>query len=199
MEVTGIILAGGKSSRMGVDKGLMLFEDEPMIAHIISTLKKVTSKIIIISKNKEYEAFGFPVFADIIANKGPLGGIYTGLSKSPSEVNIFVSCDTPFLTEDLFKWLLEKSADNQITIPSKEGKRNPVIGIYKKGILPELKVLLEKDKLKMMDAVSQLEGNVFELPKQIEDSHSGASIFYNVNTKEDFENAVTIKKKNTEK
>ena len=101
MKYTAIILAGGKSSRMGSDKGLVLLNGKPMISYIIEILKKMQIPIIIISNNENYKQFGLPVFADIIKEKGPLGGIYTGLKNSKTESNIIVSCDVPFYQIEL--------------------------------------------------------------------------------------------------
>ncbi len=85
MQATGIILAGGKSSRMGEDKGLVLLNGKPMIQYVIEALKGVVSDIIIISNNASYNKFGIPVYPDIIKDKGPVGGIFTGLHHSKTQ------------------------------------------------------------------------------------------------------------------
>lgn len=75
MQVGAIILAGGKSSRMGVDKGLMLLNEKPMVQHVIDAVKLVADEIIIVANNKEYKQFGYTVISDEIENAGPLAGI----------------------------------------------------------------------------------------------------------------------------
>ena len=92
MEITGIILAGGKSSRMGTDKGLLLLNGKPMVKYVIDVLSKVTSKIIIIANNDEYKQFGYKVYSDLIKDKGPVGGIYTAMNYTNSNTNICISC-----------------------------------------------------------------------------------------------------------
>ena len=106
MRITGVILAGGKSSRMGTDKGLLELNGKPLIQYAIDTLKSIGLEIIIISNNSDYEQFGFPVYPDIIPDKGPIGGVYTALSYSSTEKNLIVSCDTPFLSKKLLNYLI---------------------------------------------------------------------------------------------
>ena len=108
MQATGIILAGGKSSRMGEDKGLVLLNGKPMIQYVIEALKEVVSDIIIISNNASYNKFRVPVYSDIIKDKGPVGGIYTGLYHSTTELNFCISCDVPMISSDFIFWLLNK-------------------------------------------------------------------------------------------
>ena len=95
--ITGIILAGGKSSRMGTEKGLILYKNKPFVEHIIEAMNPLVDNIIIISNNKAYKSFGFRCYEDLIKNTGPLAGIYTGLRYSKTENNLIVSCDVPLI------------------------------------------------------------------------------------------------------
>jgi molybdopterin-guanine dinucleotide biosynthesis protein A len=79
MELSGIILAGGKSSRMGQDKGLMLFRGKQMVQYSIELLNLFTSQILISSNNQEYNQFGFPVVSDIYKECGPIGGLHAAV------------------------------------------------------------------------------------------------------------------------
>ena len=97
-EMTAIILAGGKSSRMKQDKGLILLQGKMMIEHIIEKAKEVTESIIIITEDPAYLQFGLPCFADTFPGKGPLAGIYSGLLHSSTVKNLVLGCDTPFLS-----------------------------------------------------------------------------------------------------
>ena len=86
--ITGVILAGGKSSRMGFDKGLAILNGKPMIQYVIDVFEKLGLDIIIISNSPGYETFGYPIYNDLIPEKGPVGGIYTCLlytSPSPRD------------------------------------------------------------------------------------------------------------------
>lgn len=181
MDITGVILAGGKSSRMGTDKGLLLLNGKPMVQYVIDALSKVVSKIIIISNNEAYKQFGLDVFPDLVKEKGPVGGIYTALSYSSTESNICVSCDTPFITEKLLNLLIENSANFDITVSRYKDKIHPLIGVYKKSILDTFKKSLDKNQLKLSLVNKNVEYNVVE----VEGGEVTEMNFYNINTQID--------------
>ena len=80
--ITGIILAGGKSSRMGTDKGFVMYKNKAFIQHIIEAIHPLVDEIIIVSNNPDYDVFKLKRVNDIIENAGPLAGVYTGLFES---------------------------------------------------------------------------------------------------------------------
>ena len=166
MKYTAIILAGGKSSRMGSDKGLVLLNGKPMISYIIEILKKMQIPIIIISNNENYKQFGLPVFADIIKEKGPLGGIYTGLKNSKTESNIIVSCDVPFLSNRIIELLINKDNGYPISVVQSNGKTHPLIGLYSKKIVKKLFETILMEKLKVRSFIDEFQLNTIELDKQ---------------------------------
>lgn len=184
MHITAIILAGGKSSRMGKDKGLMPFKGKAMISHIIEELKKLDIPIIIISNNSEYTRFGHPVYPDLIKDKGPIGGIYTGLLHSQTNMNLIVSCDTPLLTSQILNSLIKNHHDKLITLAAYQGKIHPTIGIFNKSILVELKKHIETGKLKLLDAFKPFQPNILNIEQLgIEATELQ---FTNINTVEEF-------------
>ncbi len=182
METTGIILAGGKSSRMGQDKGLMLLNGKPMIEYVIESLKKVSSQIIIISNSKQYKQFGYPVYEDEIKDKGPVGGIYTGLNNSNSLTNIFVSCDTPHVSPQLLLHLLSQCSEHEVAIPVYNNKVHPLIGVYKTSVLPVFKESLNQNQLKLMLVNQLLNTNIV----LINENEFDANNFKNYNSPNDF-------------
>ncbi|MBT5404168.1 MAG: molybdenum cofactor guanylyltransferase [Crocinitomicaceae bacterium] len=149
MATTGIILAGGKSTRMGEDKGLVFLDGSPMITHVIEHLKEVVDEIIVIANNAEYQQFGFPVYSDLVMGKGPVGGIYTGLFYSKTEVNLCISCDAPFVSAPFLKWLLSRANSSNITLPRFNENVYQLIGVYKKSAFPIFKKNLNSDRLKL--------------------------------------------------
>ncbi len=149
MATTGIILAGGKSTRMGEDKGLVFLDGSPMIAHVIEHLKEVVDEIIVIANNAEYQQFGFPVYPDLVMDKGPVGGIYTGLFYSKTEVNLCISCDAPFVSAQFLRWLLSRANSSNITLPRFNENVHQLIGVYKKSAFPIFKKNLNSDRLKL--------------------------------------------------
>jgi molybdenum cofactor guanylyltransferase len=181
MSKTGIILAGGKSSRMNQDKGLMLLNGKPMIKHVIGALKANVDEIIIVSNNSEYEQFGYPVYSDLIKDKGPLAGIYTGLYNSQSETNFLLSCDVPYVNKELISFLLLEHQNHQITIPIKEERTHQLIGVFSKSCEINFHLSLEKGELKLLDAFKNLNLNI------VESNHFDSHNFKNINSPNDLD------------
>ncbi|MDC0338002.1 molybdenum cofactor guanylyltransferase [Flavobacteriales bacterium] len=181
MQATGIILAGGKSSRMGEDKGLVLLNGKPMIQYVIEALKEVVSNIIIISNNASYNKFGVPVYSDIIKNKGPVGGIYTGLYHSTTELNFCISCDVPMVSSDFIFWLLNKSGNASVTLPMCKDKVHQMIGVYSKQVLSYFKESAEKEHLKLSQVNKDMDCKIIDIEKEY--ANFDDLIFSNINTK----------------
>jgi len=183
MQITGIILAGGKSSRMGSDKGLIPLNGKPMIEHVINHLKKLDIPIIIISNNPEYEKFGLPVYEDEFKDKGPVAGIYTGLLHSKTDTNIVLSCDVPFVSTELLQYLLDNSKNNRVTLPKLNGKIHPLVGVYKTDSLPTFKEHLKNDQRKLIKVCNHLNSCILDLSSHPELNNE--ALFKNMNTQED--------------
>jgi molybdopterin-guanine dinucleotide biosynthesis protein A len=183
--VTGIILAGGKSSRMGSDKGLMIVNGKPMVEYIIEELQSLDIPVIIVANNPEYEKFGIPVFTDSIKNKGPMAGIYTGLLHSSTESNVVLSCDIPKVSAKLIKKLVSNANQSDISILKHGNTLHPLIGIYKRSTLRGLKRKLDSDQLKMKQFCIDMGCSFIEINDDNNEFDPG--IFFNVNTREQLE------------
>ncbi|MBI2272058.1 MAG: molybdenum cofactor guanylyltransferase [Bacteroidetes bacterium] len=148
-DITGIILAGGKSSRMGSDKGMIQLNGKRFIEHILEALIPNVSDIIIIANNDNYNNLGYKVYEDIIKDRGPLGGIYTGLRNSKTENNIIVSCDIPFINSGLIKHIIKNMGRTDISVPVFEGNTEPLCAVYTKEITGKIKDLIINNELKI--------------------------------------------------
>lgn len=144
MAISAIILAGGKASRMGgQDKGLITFQQQPLITHVIKRLKPQVDEIII-NANRElasYQALGYPLLQDEIPDfAGPLAGMQLGLKHAAHDLILTVPCDSPLLPEDLASRLQSALLKNgaEIAIASCDGKTHPVFCLCKKSALPSL-------------------------------------------------------------
>lgn len=144
-----IVLAGGKSSRMGQDKGFYPLGDKPMIAHVLDTAKKITDAILIVANDDRYNQFGFPVIADEYREKGPLAGLYTGIKNSTFEYNLVLTCDVPYLHEGVLEFLIDSSTGYDITLAESEGRQHPLIAVYRKSCLPVIEKNLDENNLKI--------------------------------------------------
>ena len=107
LSVTGVILAGGKSRRMGQNKALIQLGDDSLIAHVIRCMRNATDELLLITNNHaEYAHLGLPMHSDMIPDAGALGGIYTGLMHASHDVVVCVACDSPFLQPKLLSYLV---------------------------------------------------------------------------------------------
>jgi len=167
--ITGIILAGGKSSRMGSDKGLLLLKNKPFILHIIEALQPLVNDIIIVSNNTDYDVFNLKRVNDLIENTGPLAGVYTGLHYSNTENNLVLSCDVPLINTEILE-KLTKNVEKNIDVIQLEsnGKTIPLIAIYKKRCESKFLGFLKKGKKRLQFAVTQCNVKTIVLNKELE-------------------------------
>jgi len=177
------VLAGGKSSRMGADKGLVDFRGKKMIEHVIYSLG-LSYPISIISDNQEYRQFGHNVYTDIYKNCGPLGGIHSALYNSNAGWNIVMSCDLPFVTSDFLLFLLKKIKGNlcDAIVPVHDSKVEPMCALYCKSSLPKIETLILKKELKMQAVLEKLNTIYVEVPKEKFDA---GLLFRNINSPAD--------------
>jgi molybdopterin-guanine dinucleotide biosynthesis protein A len=181
MNYSTIILAGGKSSRMGSDKGLLQLGELTFVEYVIRAVEEITEEIIIVTKNNTYRQFGHVVVQDIIPDKGPLGGIHTGLKLSSSEQNIVLSCDIPFIDHNVIEHLMA-SHTTGTAIASYKDQIHPLIGVYGKPLIKPIEKHLRKDKLKIRSFLTSVPHEVIDFP---EEKFHGSS-FYNINTTKEF-------------
>lgn len=185
MNLTGFILAGGKSSRMGTDKGLLAVDGETMVQRIALAMHPVVNEVKIISNGDNYNYLGHRVYSDLIKDCGPLGGIYTALMSSNTNQNLIVSCDMPFLRVELFDLLIKSnSPDHEITIPRYNDQLEPLCAIYNKSCAGILYDLLIKKEFKLKEVLKQFKLRVIDINvhSELEDC------FTNINTPADYQN-----------
>ncbi|MFD0835857.1 molybdenum cofactor guanylyltransferase [Mariniflexile aquimaris] len=184
--ITGIILSGGKSSRMGSDKGFLMFEGKPFVEHSIDALKPLVSNIIIISNNKDYDIFGFKRIEDEIENTGPLAGIYSGLKHASTEYNLVLSCDIPLIKSNILEKLVNAAVEDYEVIQIESGgKTMPLIALYKKQCEHIFLKLLNEGERRLQFAVNQC--NL----KNVVLNEADALFTQNINTPEELK-AITL-------
>ena len=180
--VTGIILAGGKNSRMGSDKGMLMLNGKRFIEHILDALVPVVNEVIIISNNSNYDDLGWKIYSDIITDCGPMGGIYTGLVNTATSKNLILSCDIPFISSAILLHLIKESDHCEIAVPEHAGRIEPLCGIYSKNCTEKIRTLLENKEWKLKDALRHF------ITKQVRFSGSNENEkrFLNINTPLEF-------------
>jgi len=190
-KITGIILSGGKSSRMGTDKGLVPFLGSPMVLYAINLLKPVCDDIIISANHNGYKRFGYPVQPDIISHCGPLGGIFSGLTVSSTLHNIILSCDMPLLTQGMIRLLLKYRSENTVTIPVHGAHQiEPLCGCYPNKFLDKIRELIENRQWALSDFLSHIPVHYIQTTDHPSIFFPG--LFLNVNSPDDLSKAEAL-------
>lgn len=171
------LLSGGKSSRMGEDKGLKRLAGKPMVCYLIDTLKKLGVTPTLIAHHPEYNTFDVSVIPDKMKDKGPLAAIYTALCDAKQDV-LILSADTPFIDAKTIAYLLANEKENRINILNFNGKMQPLCGIYPFGLLRKIERELQNNKLKMMTFL--IENNAHNITLNGEQN-----VLMNINTPDD--------------
>jgi len=183
--ISGFVLTGGKSSRMGTDKGMLLFDRKPLVLYALETLDEVAEQTMISANDSAYDQFSRPVVKDVFCDIGPMGGIYSCLRQSVTEFNIFLSCDTPFVPSALFVLLLQHIGNYACALPVHDGNRiEPLCAIYRKSCVETFAELIEKGCYKMHDAMNRFGYAAVEIDNRstFYDRH----LFFNINTLDDY-------------
>ncbi|MCR6546898.1 molybdenum cofactor guanylyltransferase [Dehalobacterium formicoaceticum] len=189
MKVSGVILAGGKSRRMGQDKTLMTFNNETLIGHMIKELKDVTDEIIIASNHSnKYQFPGITEVVDIYPGKGPLAGVHAGLTAAMNEYAFVVSSDMPLFQGKLVTYLAERAPDYDVVVPKPFGYWEPLCALYSKNCLPVMEKYLRASDHAVAAFHFYPEVKVLEInEKELSASGNMKHLFYNVNTPEDYQ------------
>jgi molybdenum cofactor guanylyltransferase len=182
--ITVILLAGGQSSRMGKDKGLIELNGKPLIEHITEKVRSLTETVIIITNQPGYDRFGFPCFPDIKKDCGPMGGIFAGLHYSSAKKNLILSCDIPFVPHHLLEHLVEQSGAEDALVPRYDGKTEPLCGVYDRNCKETLKMLIDEKHFKLQNALKKLNTRYLDLHR-FDDFDK--KWFANINTPDELE------------
>ncbi len=138
-EITAIILCGGKSIRMGTDKGMIRIMGRPMVEHVIDHVKPLCSRILISTNLENYKYLGYEVIEDQWENFGPAAGVLSCLNVSKTANNLIISCDLPMATTLLLEKLHGYSIDADITVPRINTHFQPLCGFYRTNIRDQFK------------------------------------------------------------
>lgn len=143
--ITGIILSGGKSTRMGENKSLLDINGKTAVQRISDLMQSVFSEVIIISNTPgEYDEMHVPVYKDIFEYLGPLAGIHSGVKHSKTEQNFVISVDMPLMTVEMIKYIIDYKTDHPVTVCRADGFIQQLAGRYSKTVLPEAESILSE-------------------------------------------------------
>ena len=165
-KITAIILAGGLSRRMGTEKGLVEFRGKTLISYVIDAASEITTDILIISSHEKYRHLGYPCAEDLFPGRGPLGGIFTGLTRSATEKNLFLGCDMPYIHGNLIKALSNLAGPEDVLLSEHLGMPEPLCSVYDRSCLPHIRQRIEEDQLKITDALAGLKTRVVSFDQE---------------------------------
>jgi len=188
--VTGLILSGGKSKRMGRPKAFLPFEGSTVIGHIVSEIKDLFSEVFIVANEVEsFEDLGVDVVKDILPHRGPLGGILSGLMTSSNHYAFVMACDMPLIDKRLVRELVSKRQDNDVVVLSHPHGIEPLFGVYSKNCIKPLEESLFAGNLSVQDFLSGLKAGIYEWMPERQDAEA-LPPFFNINTPQDYSRVI---------
>ena len=198
METSCIVLAGGKSLRLGYDKVLETIGNTSLLERVISRVSLLSSEVIIVTANEptNLELVDYPklrILSDIYPGKGPIGGIYTGLAISTSFYNLVVASDMPFLNQNLLHYMIKLSANCDLVVPRVGNLVEPLHAVYTKKCLATIEQMIKQDKLSVNQLFHLVKTRYVEA-EEIERFDPKHLSFFNINTKADLKRARELAK-----
>lgn len=184
--VTGAILAGGQSRRMGFNKAFIELEGRSIISRAVDVMTAVFGSPVIIANDPSlYSHLGLPIYPDVIQGAGSLGGIYTALYRSKTDYAFVVACDMPWLDAKCIRTVIDAIDGADCVIPFISGKLHPMHAAWSKETMGRLEAAIKSGNLRVNDLLKGLNLRMLTI-----DHFNGLPIersVENVNTKEDLE------------
>lgn len=187
--IAAFVLAGGRSSRMGTDKALLELEGKPLLIRALEAARQVSFDTKIVGDPATLGSYG-TVIQDIYRGRGPLGGIHAALTTSPSDWNLILAVDLPFLTLRFLQYLIAQSQRSAatVTVPSTDGFLHPLCGVYRRQFAPVAERALAEGRNKIDGLFSEVSLRVIS-EGELHDNGLSDAMFRNLNTPEEWEKA----------
>ena len=191
-DLTGFVLAGGTSRRMGRDKAQIPWGDGTLLTHAIAQIQNVVSGVLVVG-TVAVEKLLVPLLADRFPGVGPLAGIHAALANSSTEWNLIVAVDLPLLTPALLTWISDfrDGATQLAIIPRVKSRLQPLCAVYHRDLLPEIDAALSIQRTSIHRLLERLSTRIIEEDELIANGFS-SEMFLNVNTPEDLDRAEAI-------
>lgn len=196
-DITGIILSGGKSSRMGENKSLLDLGGKKVIERVVELMQTLFPKVLLITNTPhEYSFLDLSMFKDIYEYKGPLAGIHSGLAHSKTEQNFIISCDIPLMKSEMIEFIVDYKTEKPITVCRADGFIQQLAGRYSKSVLPQVENSLKNQEEELRNSVqvkrkckvlSLLDTVGAEIIDAEQLDFFEEFLFFNMNRKEDYE------------
>ncbi|MBM3220599.1 MAG: molybdenum cofactor guanylyltransferase [Candidatus Rokubacteria bacterium] len=190
MRITGVVQAGGKSTRMGGEpKALMDVGGRRIVERVVAAIAPVVDDVLVVTNTPERYAFlGLPMVGDAFPDHGSLGGIYSGLKAAPGDVAFTVACDMPFLRADVVRLVLERVAEADVVIPRVGDQLETLHAAYAKACLVPMEERLRAGRLRIVGFFDRV--RVREIAESdVRALADPAIVFMNVNTPDELARA----------
>ncbi|MCI8595017.1 MAG: molybdenum cofactor guanylyltransferase [Oscillospiraceae bacterium] len=182
---TAVLLAGGKSSRMGRPKHRLDWEGYPFWEHILHTARPFCHAAASVARRQPEFEGRLPQWEDERQEVGPVGALSTIFRRAETPLALMLSCDAPFLTEEVFCLLLDALQDgDDCVIPSVDGRSSPLLGLYRRKALAAADEALERGERRVRAVLEKLRVREVQVPP------SCAEALRNINTPEDYKKAL---------
>ena len=189
--MTGVIIAGGKSRRLGIDKRFLEIGGRPCIQRVIDAYQGLFKEVLIVADAPEpFMSLGARVVVDLIPERATLGGLYTGLHFAAHDRVFAAASDMPWLSPAAIRVVLDQALSGDIVIPDLAGTLQPMHAVYAKTCLPVLRSLVEAGRLKVQDLCMSPQLRVHRIPEAaFRDVDPELRSFFNINTPDDLAKA----------
>lgn len=187
MNIGCVILAGGKSSRMGEDKALLDYNGKNFIEKIADEMSSFTEKIIARGNNSDFTSLtkeSWRIISDIYPDHGPIGGLHAALKGCESDALFCVSCDIPLITEELARKICDEMTLDMdaIIAVTADGKSHPLCGVYRKKLCQRMGEQILQDNNRMMELLKKCHVKYMHLDEET------SKQLANINTRSEYEN-----------
>jgi molybdopterin-guanine dinucleotide biosynthesis protein A/molybdopterin converting factor small subunit len=175
---------------MGTSKALLLFDDEPLIVHVVATLQRLFADVVVVTApGQELPSMPVRLVCDEVAYQGPVGGIYYGLTAAGSDAAFVTSCDSVFLNVDLISHLLSQLPEHDVVVPHWQGRYQPLHAVYRRSVLPLLAGQLARGELRPVHLFDKVRLRRID-EDEIRRFDPEGSSFFNMNMPEDYAEAL---------
>jgi len=188
--MTGIILAGGESRRMGREKAFLEVGGKPLIEHILAVYTGLFDRTVIVTRWPErFASCRADVVRDALATPGPLTGIYTGLLHSQDDLNFVAACDMPFLDQGLIRHMQRLADGHDAVVPKIGEYLEPLHAFYRRGVAPVILEQVRKQDLRIRSIFRHIRVR-YVTQEEITIHDPQQRSFRNLNTHEEYKEAV---------
>lgn len=196
MTTTGIILAGGKATRFGKGKTLIVVDDQIMIKRVISVIESICDETFLVTSDDQLKELSklntkLKIYTDIFSDKAAMGGVYTGLINASNKYSLVVAADMPFLNGNLLKHIREVAEGFDAAVPKIDDYIEPLHAAYSKNCVEKLQELLNKGNLSLAQLIESVSTR-YVMKNEIEIYDPDHMSIFNINTQNDLEKAKSI-------